>query len=196
MVKRKIQACARVLCTIGLNGHIVLFIDGVCNGGGREDKNPFIKNNVWMTDEELRSTAITLRRLLSCIITVLFEATSTRLPALHFAARSTRDARARTTTLLLTHRSMDRSSENAQCCYIVTELTQGIALSFDPVAITRGEISNSEMVLSAAKETIQFPFLPLLSFFIVIIVRYDLRLKVHVWNEKRRIKLNVVAYNG
>lgn len=121
-----------------------------------------------MTDEELRSTAITLRRLLSCIITVLFEATSTRLPALRF----TRDARARITTLLLTHRSMDRSSENAQC-YIVTELTQGIALSFDPVAITRKEISNSEMVLSAAKETIQFPFLPLLLFFIVIIVRYD-----------------------
>lgn len=195
MVKRKIQACACVLCTIGLNGHIVLFIDGVRNGGSREDKNPFIKNNVWMTDEELRSTAITHRRLLSCIITVLFEATSTRLPALHFATRSTRDARARITTLLLTHRSMDRSSENAQC-YIVTELTQGIALSFDPVAITRKEISNSEMVLSAAKETIQFPFLPLLLFFIVIIVRYDWRLKVHVWNEKRRSKLNVIAHNG
>ena len=154
-----------------------------------------------MTDEELRSTVITLRRLLSCIITVLFETIEYKAsPALRFAACSIHGERARKSTLL-THRSTNRgcSRDRAPCipttpstntqCYTVTELIQGIALSFDPVARPHeGKFLTAERYFpKQTRRQFNFFLLPLVSFLLSSLPSH----MIYDWEHMTEIKLTV-----
>lgn len=159
-----------------------------------------------MTDEELRSTVITLRRLLSCIITVLFETTSTRFRRVAFCGLfHPRCTRAQTDAA---HAPIYESwlqqrpcavypttpSTNTQC-YTVTELIQGIALSFDPVVRPHeGKFLTAERYFPKQKRR-QFNFFrfPLVLFLLSSLPFYMI---YDYWEHIPEIKPNRIARNG